>query len=392
MNSLYREPIDEYFEEDLLFQILDWYPHDEEEVIEDVDDYIDRDIKSYTIRVFGISETGISISAKIIGFKPYFFVKVPDRWSIYNKQSLVDYIKKKVGRKYHSSISFEYLERYSFRGFTNNKKFNFIKFKFKNSCIMRKCKYVFDRKVSLLGLCSNRKFELYESNIPPFLRFIHKKNIRPAGWVFIKEKHYTQVLDNKKETRCQLEFEIKYNKVLPADKEDIGPLIISSFDIEADSSHGDFPLAKKTYQKLAYDIIYKLYDIKRTFTRNKLFRVDIKFKSVEDIDKYATSQTQFESLCKANLHTVIEKMILKAFYTTEILEYHLTYKLGFLLDDIHHVFIKCEKDTEQNIVKRTIEKFLDQVTEEVQKFLPYINMKNNTKEVKEFRLCKEVEA
>ena len=68
MNSLYREPIDEDFEGDLVFQILDWYPHDEEEVIEDIDEYIDRDIKSYTIRVFGISETGISISAKIIGF------------------------------------------------------------------------------------------------------------------------------------------------------------------------------------------------------------------------------------------------------------------------------------------------------------------------------------
>ena len=387
MNSLYREPIDEDFEGDLVFQILDWYPHDEEEVIEDIDEYIDRDIKTYTIRVFGISETGISISAKIIGFKPYFFVKVPDKWNIFNKRALVDFVKKKVGRKYHSSISFEYLERCSFRGFTDNKKFKFIKFKFKNSYIMRRCKYVFDRKISLLGICSNRKFELYESNIPPFLRFIHKRNIRPAGWVFIKDTHYKQVPDNKKETRCQLEFEIKYKKVYPADKDDIGPLIISSFDIEADSSHGDFPLAKKTYQKLAYDIIYKLYDIKRTFVRNKLFRADIKFKSIKEIDSYAKSQAQFESLCKANLHAIIKVMLLKAFYETDYLEYDLTYKLGFLLDDIHHVFIKHEKDTELNIVNRTINTFLEQVIEEAQKFLPYINMKNNTKEVKVFKDC-----
>ena len=38
-------------------------------------------------------------------------------------------------------------------------------------------------------------------------------------------------------------------------KEDPIPLKICSFDIEASSSHGDFPLAKKNYEKLAIDIL-----------------------------------------------------------------------------------------------------------------------------------------
>ena len=39
------------------------------------------------------------------------------------------------------------------------------------------------------------------------------------------------------------------------EKEDIVPYKICSFDIEASSSHGDFPTPIKNYKKVAYDII-----------------------------------------------------------------------------------------------------------------------------------------
>ena len=32
------------------------------------------------------------------------------------------------------------------------------------------------------------KGDIFESNIPPFLRFIHKNNIEPAGWINISPK------------------------------------------------------------------------------------------------------------------------------------------------------------------------------------------------------------
>ena len=38
-------------------------------------------------------------------------------------------------------------------------------------------------------------------------------------------------------------------------KEDGIPMKVMSFDIEASSSHGDFPVAKKTYRKLMGEII-----------------------------------------------------------------------------------------------------------------------------------------
>ena len=39
------------------------------------------------------------------------------------------------------------------------------------------------------------------------------------------------------------------------EKEDVVPYKAGSFDIEASSSHGDFPLAKKDYKKLATKLL-----------------------------------------------------------------------------------------------------------------------------------------
>ena len=48
----------------------------------------------------------------------------------------------------------------------------------------------------------------------------------------------------------------QYDKLIPLnDKEDNVPFKICSFDIEASSSHGDFPLPIKNYKKLATNII-----------------------------------------------------------------------------------------------------------------------------------------
>ena len=47
---------------------------------------------------------------------------------------------------------------------------------------------------------------------------------------------------------------IPYKNVRPCDKEVIAPFVTASFDIECDSSHGDFPNPVKDFKKLAIDI------------------------------------------------------------------------------------------------------------------------------------------
>ena len=82
----------------------------------------------------------------------------------------------------------------------------------------------------------------------------HIREISPSGWVALPVK---KTLSNKtRTTSCKYEYTINYKDLIPQpEKETRVPYKIASFDIEASSSHGDFPLAKKNYKKLATNIV-----------------------------------------------------------------------------------------------------------------------------------------
>ena len=89
---------------------------------------------------------------------------------------------------------------------------------------------------------------MYESTIPPLLRYFHIHNISPSGWVFVSNKAQTV---SSKMTTCTYEYISHIEHVQPMpEKETIVPYKICSFDIEASSSHGDFPLPSKVIKSL----------------------------------------------------------------------------------------------------------------------------------------------
>ena len=95
---------------------------------------------------------------------------------------------------------------------------------------------------------------MYEGQIPPLLRLFHIKSISPSGW--IKFEDSKTIKNEVKTTSCKYEITISYKDIEPEpDKESSVPYKIASFDIEASSSHGDFPLAVKNYKKLAENIV-----------------------------------------------------------------------------------------------------------------------------------------
>ena len=75
-------------------------------------------------------------------------------------------------------------------------------------------------------------------------------------------------------TTCDYEFTINYKQLKPIpNKGTRVPYKVLSLDIEASSSHGDFPLAKKNYIKLATDIIDYLIKYNLTCTEELLERL-----------------------------------------------------------------------------------------------------------------------
>jgi len=225
-----------------------------------------KDINEFLIQMFGINEQGESCSIVVENFKPFFYVKVEDNWSSYTKEEFLKWIKRKIGNYYENSIcDCKLIKRKKLYGFDGGKEHKFIVFQFNNQQCFNKVKnlwYNSDRKLLENGLSyAGTQTYLYESNIPPILRFFHIKNISPSGWIALPKKKTIQV-NVLKETNCIHEFIIDQKDIIPLNENETRvPYKICSFDIEASSSHGDFPVPVKSYKKLATNIIEYLEKI-----------------------------------------------------------------------------------------------------------------------------------
>ena len=221
------------------------------------------DNSKFVIQMFGINEAGESCSILVEDFRPFFYVKVGDNWSQQTKEHFLAFIKKKLGKYYEKSISdCKIIKRKKLYGFDGGKEHKFVMFQFTNLQAFNKTKnlwYNHDQKLKETGfIYANESTYLYEANIPPLLRFFHIKDISPSGWVALPIKKVTEIKSGK-QTNCKYEFVSERKNIIPLnEKETRVPYKICSFDIEASSSHGDFPVPVKSYKKLATNIIERL--------------------------------------------------------------------------------------------------------------------------------------
>jgi len=254
---------------------------------DDVDDnkpvlnkYVDQN--KFFIQMFGLDEAGKTCSIIVEDFKPFFYVKVEDHWTIANKNTFLKHVQFKMGKFYENSIvECKLIKRKKLYGFDGGKEYKFIKFSFNNVFAFNKAKNLWyspyasaankikqedQHKLLQNGyVFLETETYLYEANIPPLLRFFHIKNISPSGWVALPKKKTFVVTPKMKSTSCDYEFMINYNDIIAINhKETMVPYKICSFDIEASSSHGDFPIPVKTYKKLSINIIEYFEKYKNT--------------------------------------------------------------------------------------------------------------------------------
>ena len=115
---------------------------------------------------------------------------------------------------------------------------------------------------------SNCDSNLYESSLPPFVRFIHDTQIDPTGWVSVKEASGKNVLKTGLFDACT-EITTLVGDVKKYDTTDTSSYVIASFDIECDSSHGDFPMPKKNFKKTASDIFDSYQSILKNISESR---------------------------------------------------------------------------------------------------------------------------
>ena len=119
-------------------------------------------------------------------------------------------------------------------------------------------------------------FKLYDTKLEPMLRFMHLRDISPSGWVILpggKWKKGCLKDTSLEKTRCKRNYTIKWNNILSKKTTDITPIIIASYDIESDSSHGDFPQAVKDWKKVAEDIVVEYLRLKEQNKTSYIFKI-----------------------------------------------------------------------------------------------------------------------
>src|SRR6056300_741334 len=199
----------------VVFQALTWETEDDDE--------------SHLVHVFGKTQDGLSVCVTT-EFKPYFFVKLP-RERVKN-QAIIWFAKM---CEVCPDITFEYsLVKYKdVWGFQNNEEFYFMKID---------CLTYGDRR-RLVSKLKHKlpdeftKLKLFETNLDPVLRLMHRTGIQSTGWLDTGDLCYENNIANVDiDLTCPDWRELK-----PVDKPETAPFVVASLDIECNSSTGKFP-------------------------------------------------------------------------------------------------------------------------------------------------------
>jgi DNA polymerase elongation subunit (family B) len=279
--------------DDLEFQIIEWHTQDESGIIDDdssdgASNSLEKCVDKYTMRCFGVTADGISVTCKIHSFTPFYYIKVPDRFNKVQLNTFVDFLKNsyqlsktKVNGEF---VSFSdcllkdkcsIIEKKDLYGFRNGRKYRFLRLVFNNYTAMNKSKYIFKNPVIVPGINSKAmKYKLYESNFEPFMRFCHIKDILMAGWIKLPRNKIEISQDS---ASSQIEVSIHWKDVVSLkDKKDIANFLQASWDIETYSYDRTFPdPCKKVgheYPNVIYQIAttYKYYKESNTLVKHLL--------------------------------------------------------------------------------------------------------------------------
>lgn len=197
----------------VVFQALTWEARDEDD--------------EHKVSIFGKTAEGSSVCVTTT-FAPYFFVKLPRGTT----QQSVKLLYNELNRLRKDLItSYSITEQKDVWGFQNNETFFFMHLTFKTLEARRKVNSVF------MYNDDYRQYRVYESNIDPVLRLMHRTGIQSTGWLDTGDACVRSHLANVDvDLWCN-----DWKTLRPVDRDDIAPFIVASFDIECNSSTGKFP-------------------------------------------------------------------------------------------------------------------------------------------------------
>lgn len=213
--------------------------------------------KRMVVHLFGTTADGKSVRANVEGFEPFFYVRLPFA-SKSTQQEFQQRLEFLVGRSTDYSLKlaggaldFEisYCKRKLLFGYTAGAAYPFACLKVRSIAAWRALRsYFLDKecKPTFHLFKDQPALEVFEANLDPMLRFFHLRNLQPCGWVEA-DAEPEDMGDGTFQLDCNWE-EVSRVQKPPAP---VAPFCLASWDIECYSENGEFPLPRKTYERIA---------------------------------------------------------------------------------------------------------------------------------------------
>ena len=217
---------------------------------------------AYQITLFGATAEGTSVSLAVLGFEPFFYIELPESWTTKEQITYESFLLEHLEETDHASVSLTVERHKVFWDFTNNQLFPFLKVQTQSKRLWTRLRNaVLDAETSTpipfkISAKKTMTLRVFEANIDPLLRFFHIREIKPAGWITVAADAWSSTEEDVTTAKIQASAEIDDVHPAPPDIQyTSAALKVMSWDIECTSSHGDFPLAIKTWRKPARELI-----------------------------------------------------------------------------------------------------------------------------------------
>jgi DNA polymerase elongation subunit (family B) len=184
----------------------------------------------YVVDTYGRTGEGDIARVRLTGFKPYFYLRAKQE----SASDIQSALKSSKGTPIHVKITREQ-KLDAMAGFSELKPIDVWKLEFSAlwafKHIARECKN--DLRIGTRRIVDG---DLFESNLPPYLRLFHERGLNPAS-AFTFEG--TEQHDDIRVDKC---FVANYKTLKPIEEQI--PLYVLSYDLEVYSQSGQFPVAE----------------------------------------------------------------------------------------------------------------------------------------------------
>ena len=183
------------------------------------------------ITVFGKTPGGEAACVHI-NFTPYFFVEMPPGWAEPRCRLFIAECCQK-----HDAIQArsQVVSRKAMWGYRGDRPQLFAQLAFESMGAARRARYRI-----------KREYTTYEASVDPVVRLFHLRGLGPCRWMRVARSARPRRLV----ADVDVEIECQFTDVGPSDRTTRPPLVFASWDIEAVSATGRFPVADNPEDKL----------------------------------------------------------------------------------------------------------------------------------------------